>query len=250
MFHATLDSSKTWKLIVDALATLLTETHFVISEKGMSLRQLDSSKAAMISLDLPAAIFQEFECDGEIEICLGVDELTKVSKRMAGDDKLVFTHNESDSRFEIEMFGQAERRFSLQLLTPPSERTKQPSIQFDVQAELFADAFKQAVKDISVVSTYLRITADENSLTFLGDSDTGEAEVILKTGEESALCDLKSKKKSSSMYAITYLSDISKAMASDSVIIQFSSNKPILMEFSIAEAGRISFILAPRVERR
>ncbi|TXT56911.1 MAG: DNA polymerase sliding clamp [Candidatus Thorarchaeota archaeon] len=250
MFHATLDSSKTWKLIVDALATLLTETHFVITEKGMTLRQLDSSKAAMIALDLPAAIFQEYECDGEVEICLGVDELTKVSKRMAGDDKLVFTHNESESRFEIKMLGQAERRFSLQLLIPPEERTKQPSIKFDVQAELFADAFKQAVKDIGVVSTYLRINADDDTLTFLGDSDTGEAEVILRTGEESALCELQTKKKSSAMYAINYLADISKSMASDSVIIQFSSNKPIMMEFSIAEAGRISFILAPRVERR
>ena len=34
MFHATLDNSKTWKQIVDALATLLTEAHFLIQKDG------------------------------------------------------------------------------------------------------------------------------------------------------------------------------------------------------------------------
>jgi DNA polymerase III sliding clamp (beta) subunit (PCNA family) len=52
------------------------------------------------------------------------------------------------------------------------------------------------------------------------------------------------------MYALNYLSEISKAIASDSLMLQFTSNKPMLLEYSIAEAGSISFVLAPRVERR
>jgi DNA polymerase III sliding clamp (beta) subunit (PCNA family) len=52
------------------------------------------------------------------------------------------------------------------------------------------------------------------------------------------------------MYALNYLSEISKAIASDSLMLQFTSNKPMMLEFAIAEAGSISFVLAPRVERR
>jgi proliferating cell nuclear antigen len=251
MFHATLDSTKTWKQIVDALATLLTEAHFRVSESGISLRQLDSSKAAMVDLALPSGIFQEYSCKGEHDICLGIDELAKVSKRMTGDEHLEFNLDESENRFEIRMVGQANRVFKLQRLTPPDDQTKKPGIQFDVKAELLADTFKQAIKDIGVVSSHVKITAEPEQLSFAGEGDTGEANVALTTkGDAPALFQLEVSGKSMAMYALNYLAEISKAIASDSLMLQFTSNKPMMLEFAIAEAGSISFVLAPRVERR
>jgi proliferating cell nuclear antigen len=168
---------------------------------------------------------------------------------MASDDRLEF--NLDENRFQIKLVGQAERQFKLQLLTPPEDKTKKPNLQFDVKAEMYTDSFKQSVKDIGVVSSHVKIIADKKSITFTGEGDTGEAEVILKTsGEESALFELETKEKSTAMYALNYLAEISKAMFSDSLMLQFSSNKPIMLEFVIAEGGRISFVLAPRVERR
>ena len=93
--------------------------------------------------------------------------------------------------------------------------------------------------------------AEADKLTFIGEGDTGEAEVFLKRGDDdSALFELKVETKATSMYALNYLSEISKAMVGDSITLQFSTNKPIMLEFAIAEGGRISFVLAPRVERR
>jgi len=251
MFHATLDSTKTWKQIIDSLATLLTEAHFRVSESGISLRQLDSSKAAMVDLALPSDIFQEYSCKGEHDICLGIDELTKISKRMAGDEHLEFNLDEEENRFEIKMVGQADRVFKLQLLRPPEDQTKKPGIEFEVKAEMLADTFKQAIKDIAVVSSHVKISAESDKLTFAGEGDTGEASVALTTkGDAPALFQLEVSGKSVAMFALNYLSEVAKAIASDSLILQFTSNKPMLLEYSIAEAGSISFVLAPRVERR
>ncbi|MBN2229849.1 MAG: proliferating cell nuclear antigen (pcna) [Candidatus Thorarchaeota archaeon] len=252
MFHATLDSTKTWKQIVDALATLLTEAHLRVTETGMSLRQLDSSKAAMVDLNLPAAVFQEYACKGEHDICLGIDELARVSKRMGGDERLEFNLDESDNRLEIKMIGQAERQFKLQLLAPPDSQTNKPGMSFEVKAEMYADAFKQAIKDVGVVSSHVKISAEKNQLTFTGEGDTGEAKVSLTTeGDDPALFQLKVESgQSVAMYALNYLAEISKAIAGDSVVLQFTGNKPMMLEFAIADAGNISFILAPRVERR
>jgi proliferating cell nuclear antigen len=251
MFHATLDSTKTWKQIIDSLATLLTEAHFRVSESGISLRQLDSSKAAMVDLALPSDIFQEYSCKGEHDICLGIDELTKISKRMAGDEHLEFNLDEEENRFEIKMVGQADRMFKLQLLRPPEDQTKKPGIEFEAKAEMLADTFKQAIKDIAVVSSHVKISAESDKLTFSGEGDTGEANVSLTTkGDTPALFQLEVSGKSVAMYALNYLAEISKAIASDSLMLQFTSNKPLLLEYSIAEAGSISFVLAPRVERR
>jgi proliferating cell nuclear antigen len=169
---------------------------------------------------------------------------------MASDDRLEFNLNESDQRFEIKMLGQAERLFKLQILSPPEDRTKKPALSFDARAEMYAEAFKQAVKDVGVVSSHVKISANGDTIAFSGEGDTGEAQVSLKMGDESLLYELKIEKDSTSMYALNYLSEISKAMSSDSLVLQFSTNKPMMMEFGIAEGGRISFILAPRVERR
>ncbi|MCK4566872.1 MAG: hypothetical protein KAU48_06130, partial [Candidatus Thorarchaeota archaeon] len=207
MFHATLDSTKTWKQIVDALATLLTEAHLRVSESGMTLRQLDSSKAAMVDLNLPSTIFQEYNCKGEYDVCLGIDELVRVSKRMGGDEHLEFNLDDSDNRLEIKMIGQAERQFKLQLLTPPDSQTNKPGMEFGVKAEMYADAFKQAIKDVGVVSSHVKISAEKNLLTFTGEGDTGEARITLTTeGDDPALFQLKvGTGPSAAMYALNYL---------------------------------------------
>jgi proliferating cell nuclear antigen len=205
----------------------------------------------MVDLALPSDIFQEYSCKGEHDICLGIDELTKISKRMAGDEHLEFNLDEEENRFEIKMVGQADRMFKLQLLRPPEDQTKKPGIEFEAKAEMLADTFKQAIKDIAVVSSHVKISAESDKLTFSGEGDTGEANVSLTTkGDAPALFQLEVSGKSVAMYALNYLAEISKAIASDSLMLQFTSNKPLLLEYSIAEAGSISFVLAPRVERR
>jgi proliferating cell nuclear antigen len=170
---------------------------------------------------------------------------------MAGDEHLEFNLDEEENRFEIKMVGQADRMFKLQLLRPPEDQTKKPGIEFEAKAEMLADTFKQAIKDIAVVSSHVKISAESDKLTFSGEGDTGEANVSLTTkGDTPALFQLEVSGKSVAMYALNYLAEISKAIASDSLMLQFTSNKPLLLEYSIAEAGSISFVLAPRVERR
>jgi len=250
MFHAVLESSKIWRQIVDALATLLTEAHFIVRNDGISLTQYDSSRAAMVDLFLPSSIFQEYNCKNEYEVSLGLDELVKVSKRIAGDDRLEFYLDQSQNRFEIRMIGQAERTFKIQLLTPPEERTKKISPTFETHAEMFSDAFKQVVKDIGVVSNHMKITVTKESLGFGGVGDVGEAEVSLNLGDDSLLYQLEAKQDATAMYALSYLSEIAKAISSDTLTLRMTENKPVMLEFSIAEGGVIKFLLAPRIERR
>ena len=250
MFHATLDSTKTWKQIIDALATLLTEIHLVVTDSGITLTQYDSSRAAMVDLTLPRSVFQNYECTGEHDICVGVDDIVKVSKRMTLDDKLIFDLDTSENRLEIRMIGQGTRTFKLQLLTPPAERTQKLVPSFEVKAEMYADAFKRAVKDIGVFSNHLKVTAQPNSLSFAGEGDTGESEVVLTFGDDSLLYSLNAPNTVSSMYALSYLNEIAKAISNDNVTLQMTANRPILVEFSIAESGVMRFLLAPRVERR
>jgi proliferating cell nuclear antigen len=149
------------------------------------------------------------------------------------------------------MIGHAERTFKLQLLSPPEERTQRLTPSFDVRAEMLSDAFKHVVKDIGVVSNHLRVTARSNTLTFSGAGDTGEVEVVLTRGDDDAsLFRLRSADEVTSMYALSYLTEIAKAVSGDTVVLQMTAQKPIMLEFKIGETGEIRYLLAPRIDRR
>jgi proliferating cell nuclear antigen len=254
MFHAILDSTKVWKQIVDAMATLLAEAQFKVSPAGMSLRQTDSAKAAMIDLNLPSSVFAGgYDCDEEHNLTLGMEDLVKVSKRMSGDEVLEFNLDVDSARLEIKLVGRAEREFKISLLDTPDDKPRGFPSEFQVDTEIDSDAFKQAIKDIAIVANHVRLNTDKTRLSLSGEGDTSEARVHLsKEGDPPVLLELSNSEKEpvDAMYALSYLTEMTKAMSSDTIELHYSKDSPLMIEFPIAEAGRISFVLAPRRERR
>jgi proliferating cell nuclear antigen PCNA len=244
-----MDSSKTWKQIVDAVATLLTEANLTLAPEGITLVQRDSTRAAMIDLSLPASVFQSYDCDRTHQICIGVDELVRVTKRIAGDDRIELRLDEALMRLQMRMVGETTRTFKLRLLTPSGDREEPITDSFDVKAEMSADVFKRAVRDIGVVSDHVVISVTGSSLSFSGSGDIGEAEVELSPSDDSLLYSLYGDA-ATSMYALSYLSEIAKSIGSDDLVIHMTGNRPAMFEFSIAEGGRIKFVVAPRIQRR
>ena len=59
------------------------------------------------------------------------------------------------------------------------------------------------------------------------------------------------KEKSRSTYGLQYLINIVKAIGntSEDIIMEFSDNMPLKLEFNLGEAGgKLAFYLAPRIE--
>ena len=248
MFKAVIESSKTWKQIVDAIGTILTEANLTLSPEGLSLIQRDSTRAAMIDLNLPASAFKSYECDRTHRICIGVDELVKVTKRVAGDDQVELRLDEALMRLEVRMLGETTRRFRLRLLTPSTDTESPITDSFDVRVEMAADAFKRAVRDIGVLSDHIVLTVTGSGLSFSGAGDIGEAQVEMNVGDDALLYALYGGA-ATSMYALSYLTEVAKAIGGDELTIQMTGNRPAMFEFVIADTGRIKFVIAPRIQR-
>ena len=107
----------------------------------------------------------------------------------------------------------------------------------------------KALSDVQVVSEYISIESNPKKVVFLGKSDSGEAEIILESGNE-GLEELSIKEDSKATYSLDYLSKISKAVSTvgGSVTAEYSSKMPLRLQFRVANVGRIHFYLAPRVQ--
>ena len=126
---------------------------------------------------------------------------------------------------------------------------KKPNLKPTTKIELNGELLKQAIKDAQVVASQVIFIANEDALEIRGSGDSGEVSVIVERDNDAVLS-LEVSAPSRAMYALSYLSDMMKAIsASDTVRLQFASERPLQMDFGLPGGGRISYIVAPRVER-
>ena len=97
--------------------------------------------------------------------------------------------------------------------------------------------------DVGVMADYTRISAEDEKVLFSGKGDVGEVNIdagmnVLASGEGSGL------------FSLNYIEPVIKAIgkAIDSMICEFSKDKPLRIEFKFTQHGRIHVYLAPRVE--
>jgi len=74
--------------------------------------------------------------------------------------------------------------------------------------------------------------------------------ITLQKGND-VLLDLEVKEASKATFSLSYLSEIIKAASatSDIATLEFSTDMPVLIDFQQAKGEKLTFFLAPRIER-
>ncbi len=240
--------ARQWRYLVETFSALIDEACFIATPEGIKLRALDPSRIAMIDFLLPPEAFEEYECDAETRIGVNFDDFKKIMKRGTSKDKLELEVTEEGKRLKVRFRGRALRTFSLPILDLGAEELPVPRVPFTVTAKVLSDAVKDAIKDASIVSDYVRFESTEDKFSIKASSDRGSVEVEF-TQESGSLIELDVKEPSRASYSLDYLSDMMKATAlSDILTIEFATNKPVALTFDLPGGGRLTFYLAPRME--
>ncbi len=248
MFKAVFRDARLWYRIINALSSLIDEGTIKINEEGLRLRAMDPSKIAMIDFEMPRDAFDEYESDGELTIGVNFDELKKIVKRGSAKEKVQLEVPSGSARFKITLKGKATRSFSVPLIDVEYEELPTPSLTYNVKATVMADILEDALKDVELVSDYVRFEARSNAIIVKGQSDKGEVEASL-TSETGALLELDVKEESVASYSLEYLMDMVKAnKAAEVATLEFSTAMPLSLTFPIPGGGTIKYFLAPRLE--
>ncbi|MCR6668427.1 MAG: proliferating cell nuclear antigen (pcna) [archaeon YNP-WB-040] len=247
MFRFSLSEIKVWRSVIDAISEIIDEANFVATPNGLSLRAMDPSHVAMVEVELPKSFFDEYNCEGNINIGVNLDEFRKILKRGSAKDKMSLEVT-SDRKLKITFSNKAERNFSIPLLDIAGEEIASPSLEFNVHSRLASEVFEDAIKDASLISDYVKISAEGDVLKISASGERGDVEVKLSEASGS-LIELNVKEPSSSTYSLNYLEDLVKASsASEILVLEFSTDMPLKLSFELPNEGRITYYLAPRVE--
>ena len=245
-FSAKTNTSDEWKAVISSITTLVEEATFEATVEGITFRGMDPSHVALIDISWPNSAFEKYNCDGDIKFGVRVDEFSKVIKRAEKNESIEISISD-DNMLQI-LIGK-NKKWSMRLIEGSASDTPLPKISYDSKIGLSSSTFDKILGDIGVVSDYLSIKTATNNAEFSGKGDSGEAVINFEKGME-GLEEITVNKECTGTYSLEYLNPIVKAMGntSDSIICEFSSGKPLRIEFKVSNIGRIHFYLAPRVE--
>ena len=245
-FSAKTNSSDEWKAIISAISTLVEEATFEATVEGVSFRGMDPSHVALIDISWPNSAFEKYSCDGDIKFGVRIDEFSKLIKRAEKKDGIEI--NISDDNMLHVSIGK-NKKYKMRLIESSASDTPLPKIDYDSKITLSSSRLDKILGDIDVVSDYLSIKTTQKNVEFSGKGDAGEATINLEKDTEDVE-EISVSQESSGTYSLEYLDPIVKAVGgtADTIICEFSSEKPLRIEFKVTNIGRIHFYLAPRVE--
>ena len=237
--------AKSFYNILDVLSKIVDEVSFTIREDGVTAIALDPAHVAMIRLDLPVDSFVEYEVeDGEVKLGFNVANTAKILKRGKKGDKLDI--EVTDEYVTWSIVGATIKRYKLLNLDVPVPEVPEAQLEFNVHVAMIVDPFKNALKDAEAVGDTVELEApDENTLIIRG---VGAAVAETKIRSDSpAVVEFEVKEPSKSAYSIDYLKNVvSLTKVADTIVVEFSSEMPLRLEFQLPTGGKVLYLLAPK----
>jgi proliferating cell nuclear antigen len=230
------------KLLSDAIAIIsevVSEVRIKILEEGMSIIAVDPANVALVIFKLPKESFSEYESGSEVW-GINLNDLKRILKRASISSSVVF--EQEDNQLKISVFDKVKRIFTLSLIDVESDDKEVPELSFGARVEINSVIFSQAIEDAQIVADSCALIAGEGFFMVEGTGSLSSARTEF-SGDEAIISGI-----ARSKYSLDYLMKFIKAAKiSDKVIVNFSDNYPLRLDFPGEKMG-LGFVLAPRVE--
>lgn len=168
---------KFFKAVVSALSFMTEEAVLKVEQDKIICKTMDPSHYSQLSLIWPKTRFEEFEASEDHTIGFRVDDMNSVVKRFTDKDADVTISMESKE--PILKITSNEKTFELKILADsilpniPDELKVDYNVTFDIPIA----TFNEYLKDIKVMSEFVKINAHENKLSLECWGDSGRAKV-------------------------------------------------------------------------
>ncbi len=246
MFEIKLDSAEYWRDCLEAIVSLVEEGSFNISKEGISLRAMDPSGISMVSFNIPSKAFSKFTVSDPVSIGLNLSNLSKIMQRTRPNEALVM--KDSDNKLSLEFSSDSgKRKYKIPLIDIRKNADKEPTISFDVHAEVMSEPMKNIIKDAAQMSSYISFKAAKNQFIASAYGDSGELEGSYEE-DGKVIKKIDAAKNAQAVFNLEYLENIVKGCPVGSEIdLSLKSDDPLKLSYKIHDA-EITYYLAPYME--
>ncbi|WP_455645702.1 proliferating cell nuclear antigen (pcna) [Methanosphaera sp.] len=241
MFKLVLSDPSIFKTSFDAISSIVDEVQIEVDSDGLRLNAIDRSHITYVHLELKESLFDIFECDKPIKLNLDTEELMKVLKRSKNDDVMELTVDAGNLILTFE--GAVKKTFKVKLIDLEYDTPTPPQIEYPVTIGIPISTLKETVTDIEIAADRVAFTINEDNLILESVGDFADARVEYLHGE-------KVSETVRAVFAIENIKEMFKAEKfADNTYISLGTDMPLTLTLELLnEEGKLTFLLAPRIE--
>lgn len=237
-----------------SLAQLLNEGLFTMGPDGITLKAIDPSKVALISLNIPSTALEEVNITETVKVGLIFDTVKKLAKRIRAKDKVELGIDKGRGRFIMTIYYGAKgkesgmyRRFYLPIVDVSQEEVPELNIEYPTRVRMSIDQFYDALLAASEISDAVTISIDPSAFSVRAIGDGGRYYEVQFQSSDEVFQEYAASEKHEATYSLDYLLDMSRQMKPicEYVTIELASNKPIKLTYEFA-SGYLTYFVAPR----
>ena len=255
MLEARLVNASVLKRVVEAMKELVTDATFEFSDAGLRLQAMDSSHVSLCYLNLQNDSFDFYRCDKSQAVSLSLPNLAKVLKCANDKDTLTIKMKENDDALSLLIESCDQERimeFEIKLMDIDQEQLEIPETEYDSSIEIQAVEFRKIVSDLKELGDTCDIGCKKEGVYFQVEGDIGKSSITLKptySADDDTRTVINVQEPVFLRFALRYLNLFAKATPlSRMVKIKMAKDVPLLVEYSIGQAGSLCFYLAPKID--
>lgn len=251
MFTAKIDAG-VLRECIEAITAVVDEGKLRITGDGFKLRAVDPANVAMITFELQRDAFAEFQLKSEsgaeskAATEVGIDFVKLSSILEIGGREMVDLKLDEQAQKLFTRMGSLS--YTISLLDPSSLRKdpKVPDLEFPVQVIIGTEEFRRTIRAAEKIGDHIVLGVDGEEFYMEVEGEVDKLRLGLRKEQLVHL----TPGTLHSMYSLDYISAMSKGMShATNITLNLGKDYPLQIEFDVAGGkGRVSYLLAPRIE--
>lgn len=239
-----------FKILVEALKELLTDTCIDFDETGMKIVSMDNSHIVLVHLKLDAPKFEYFHCENKLTIGVNMLNLYKLIRTINSNDTLtLFIETDDLNHLGIKIEnGEKNTRttYKLNLLDLDNPKISVNPADFNYEIMLQSADFQKICRDMSNIAEVVEIKNVGNQLILSCKGDFCSQETVLADTENNS-CSKNNNEIVQGVFNLKYLVLFTKCTNLCSTVELFLKNDyPLLIRYMVASLGEVKLCLAPQ----
>jgi proliferating cell nuclear antigen len=243
--------SAAFKVLIEALKELLTDTAIEISPKGLKIVTMDNSHVVLVHMILHGEKFEQFYCETPRVIGINMLNFYKIIKTINTNDTLtLFMESNDINHLHVRIDKQdkdTSSTYKLNTIDINYERISIPATEFTTVITLPASDFQKICRDMSNIADSIDITKVSNKLLMSCTGDFCTQETVI-TSDTMIETDGDDTEIIQGVYNIKYLVLFTKCTnLSNTVEIYLKNDYPLIVKYTVASLGDIKLCVSPQV---
>lgn len=236
-----------WKAVISALRCIGEESSFEVTSEGLKFYSIDTIHINVLSMIWKKENMEELSISGQDKkLGFRTDDLDKIFKRFAADDIITISQESDNGYLHIQS---KNKTFDIRTLDGSvfDGTDMMPKIDFDVTGTILPDDFKKSITDVSVFDdTNIHFITEKGTIHLKSEDQAGKCKSEMNVKNVTILKD------SDTRYDTSNIIDVLSAVSTlcSKIKINYSTDKPILLEFEINDAGVMQYFLAHKTSGR